>query len=903
MAQSSSRIEQKHIPIAWHSREVEMIEQELDVRREEGLADEEATRRLEQSGLNVLPEGKKEPSWRKFLKQFNDPLIYVLIGAAVVTGGLGHVVDTVIIALVVFLMGLVGYLQESKAERALEGIKEMLSLRALVLRRGQRLKIDAAHLVRGDVVYLMPGDRIPADLRLFVSDNLKVEESALTGEAAVIEKTTEALREKIGLGDRTNLAFSGTSVAAGTGIGIVVETGSDTELGKINASIAEVEPIRTPLIEQTAQFGKMVAFAILAVSIATFLFGYYWRDFEPGLLLLAVIGLAVAVIPEGLPPIITIILAIGAREMAKRKAIVRNLPSVETLGAVSVICSDKTGTLTKNEMTVVDIETVSRRYQVTGTGYAPEGVIKAEAGEISDDDELAELLEAAVTCNEAGLYFDEGKGRWRITGDPTEGCLVTLARKAGRPVEKLPVIAKIPFDSAHKYMATLSKRDGGHVIYLKGAPDRLFAMARSSDPTFDLARWEKKLLSLARRGERVIGIAKRVIPDGKTEIDPEDLRSGVEFLGLCGIRDPLRPEAHEAVKACRGAGIQVKMITGDHKETALAIGQELGIAKDGLALEGTEMDEMDDEQLKLAAEKYNIFARTSPTNKTRLVSALQANGEIVAMTGDGVNDAPALRRADIGVAMGIKGTEVSKEAAEMVLVDDNFRTIFEAVKEGRRVYDNLKKTILFILPTNGGQGLLILASILFGVALPLTALQILWVNMVVAVTLAFANAFEPLEAGSMHRSPRPKHTPLLSRYYVFRVTLVSILIGVGTLLINAYLHRQGASSNFIHTMTLNTIVFGQLFHLFNTRVETAPAFNAAFFHNKVAFYMSFLLIVLQLLITYLPLMNKAFGTVPLSLSDWIIPIGFGLAIFLLIEVEKVIAARFRWAEWKVRERN
>lgn len=875
----------------WHTLSIHETEDHLDTDIDQGLREETATERIEQHGKNVLPEPKKDPKWLKFVRQFNDVLIYILLAGAVIKAVLGYRLDTIVIALVVLIIGIIGYLQENKAEQALEGIKKMLSPSALVRRDGKRKEIEAEYLVPGDIVYLKPGDKIPVDLRLITAENMKVEESALTGEAITVDKTLDPLEEKIGLGDRTNLAFSGTSVVAGTGSGIVIATGSKTELGKINASIAEVEKVQTPLIQQTQRFGKTVASVIAGVAVFTFIFGYFLRDYETVELLLAVIGLTVAIIPEGLPAIISIILALGVRQMADNKAIVKNLPSVETLGAVSVICSDKTGTLTKNEMTVQNIQLADRTLRVTGSGYAPEGRIEFENDVYSNkqDEILNEILLAGVTCNDSDLFFDEESKQWMITGDPTEGCLLTLGEKAEESIRPLRVISKIPFDSAHKYMATLSPRDEAHVMYLKGAPDRLFSMAEASDSNFPTEMWEEKMTDLAKKGQRVIGVAKRTFNTSKEKIDHDDLYEGIEFLGLIGIMDPPRPEAIEAVNECQSAGIQVKMITGDHKETAIAIGNELGISTEAGALQGTEIDDLTDEELADVVGQYNIFARTSPENKTRLVKALQMQDHIVAMTGDGVNDAPALRRADIGVAMGIKGTEVSKEAAEMVLVDDNFNTIFKAVKEGRRVYDNLKKTILFILPTNGAQGFLLLISIFLGTQLPLTALQILWVNMVVAITLSFAIAFEPLEPSTMKRAPRPKKTPLLNRYYIFRILLVSLIISGGTLVYNLYMNAGDYSVEYIHTMTLNAIVIAQMFHLFNVRVETEPALNRSFFENPIAFYVSGALIVLQLFITYVPFMNTAFGTTPIAASDWIIPFAFGIAVFFIIELEKLIS--------------
>ncbi|MDX5324509.1 MAG: HAD-IC family P-type ATPase, partial [Exiguobacterium sp.] len=597
----------------WHTLSIHETEDHLDTDIDQGLREETATERIEQHGKNVLPEPKKDPKWLKFVRQFNDVLVYVLLAAAVIKAVLGYWLDTSVIALVVLIIGIIGYLQENKAEQALEGIKNMLSPSALVRRDGKRKEIEAEYLVPGDIVYLKPGDKIPVDLRLITAENMKVEESALTGEAITVDKTLDPLEEKIGLGDRTNLAFSGTSVAAGTGSGIVIATGSKTELGKINASIAEVEKVQTPLIQQTQRFGKTIASVIAGVAVFTFIFGYFLRDYETVELLLAVIGLTVAVIPEGLPAIISIILALGVRQMADNKAIVKNLPSVETLGAVSVICSDKTGTLTKNEMTAQNIQLADRTLRVTGSGYAPEGRIEFENDVYSNkqDEILNEILLAGVTCNDSDLFFDEESKQWMITGDPTEGCLLTLGEKAEESIRPLRVISKIPFDSAHKYMATLSPRDEAHVMYLKGAPDRLFSMAEASDSNFPTEMWEEKMTDLAKKGQRVIGVAKRTFNTSKEKIDHDDLYEGIEFLGLIGIMDPPRPEAIEAVNECQSAGIQVKMITGDHKETAIAIGNELGISTEAGALQGTEIYDLKYEELAYVVGQYNIFARTS----------------------------------------------------------------------------------------------------------------------------------------------------------------------------------------------------------------------------------------------------------------------------------------------------
>ncbi|MFS0724586.1 cation-transporting P-type ATPase [Paenibacillus sp. 1P07SE] len=880
----------------WHALEDQRVFEELDVDHSEGLSSEEASKRLEEHGSNELPEEEKQSMILKFFKHFHDVLIYILLAAAVITAFLGHWLDTAVIVVVAIVNATIGFVQENKAEKALEGIKNMLSLEANVRRGGETVEVEAAEVVPGDIVLLRAGDKIPADLRLFKASNLNVEESALTGESTSVEKQTGTLEEDAVLADRTNMVYSGTTVSSGTGRGVVVATGRHTEIGKINKSIADVEEMQTPLLKQTSRFGKMISIVIVILAALMFIFGYLVRDYETGELLLSVIGLAVAAIPEGLPAILSIILAIGVQNMAGRNAIVRNLPSVETLGAVSVICSDKTGTLTKNEMTVTSIMMHEREYNVTGTGYSPEGEIQAgdEEADAKQDGLLEEFLLCVKNCNDASLRKDED-GHWVIQGDPTEGCLITLAAKANIEVPELEVQSKIPFDSDYKYMAVLVEQEGRQVIYVKGAPDRLFDMSEHQVGAdgmmpFEQAQWEERMRDHARQGERVIGVAVKELAEGEgiDELDHDDLKEGLAFLGLAGIVDPPREEAVAAVKECISAGIQVKMITGDHKETAMAIGEQLGIGDGEEGLTGKDIDGMSKGELVKAAQKYHIFARTSPQNKLQLVEALQSKGKICAMTGDGVNDAPALKRADVGVAMGIKGTEVSKDASEMVLADDNFATIVKAVKEGRRVYDNLKKTILFILPTNGAESFLIMASILLGTMMPLTPVQILWVNMVSAVTVSLALAFERLEPGAMERPPRNPKTPLLSRYYIFRILFVSVILGGGTLAMNLSLLDQGYEQAAVNTVTLHTIVVAQMFHLFNCRSELGKAFGPGFFSNRAVYVVSGLLILLQLSITYLPFMNTIFGTEAIALSYWTFPVLMGLAIFIIIEIEKWI---------------
>ena len=870
----------------WYTLADEEVLSIHDVRNEQGLTKEESVKRLEEGGTNELPEAQKESKVMKFLKQFHEVLIYVLLGAAVVTALLGHWIDTAVIVLVVLIIAIVGFIQENKAEKALEGIKNMLSLQANVLRGGTRVQIDSKDVVIGDIIFLSPGDKVPADMRMLKCERLMIEESALTGESTAVEKKNVVLPADTVLGDQINMAFSSTAIASGTGVGVATATGQDTVIGKINASINEVKQVETPLIKQTAKFGKTVALVILMLSAFIFLFGWFFGTYNMADLLLSVIGLAVAAIPEGLPAIVTIILAIGVKNMASKNAIVRNLPSVETLGAVSVICSDKTGTLTKNEMTATNVVTNEGRFDITGTGYSPKGSIQRNGQEANTNElqELKKLLTVVYTCNDASIHEEDGQ--WKINGEPTEGCLVTLAKKANTEIVRQNVHSKIPFDSSYKYMATLVEENGQKIIYIKGAPDRLFAMSKD----IDVSHWEQEMKTLANNGKRVIGAGYKIVPSDTVEIDHEDLKD-VTFLGLVGIIDPPREEAISAIADCLKAGIKVKMITGDHRDTAMAIGKQMGIGTGDKALEGRDIDAMSDEELSTAVMNYSIFARTSPDNKLRLVKALQSNDLVCAMTGDGVNDAPALKQADIGVAMGIKGTEVAKEASEMVLVDDNFGTIFNAVREGRKVYDNLKKTILFILPTNGAQAFVFIFSILLGWAMPLTPVQILWVNMVVAVTLSMAVAFEPLEEETMAKPPRPAKSQLLSKYYVFRILYVSLIIAGGTLFVNNLFSDLEQAHLF--TLTLNTIIFGQMFYLFNCRKETGSALTPGeFFTNSSVFKVSGLLIVLQLVITYVPIMNAIFETSrAMTLEHWIYPILFGLIVFFIVEIEKAITRK------------
>ncbi len=880
----------------WHALAADEAVKSLETNVDNGLNREEVKKRLEKFGPNEIPKGKKRSAWMRLLMQFHNVLIYVLIAAAVITALMDHWIDTWVILAVVVVNALIGFIQEGKAEKALESIREMLSLEAVVLRDGKRTTIDAEELVPGDIVMLKSGDKIPADIRLARSKDLRVEESPLTGESVSVDKKPDPVDEDAIIGDQTSMAFSGTVVTYGKATGVVVSTGAQTEIGKINQMISEVEEITTPLLQQIDKFGKWLSVVIIGVTGLFFAFGYFFRDYTVPELFLAVIGLVVAAIPEGLPAIMTITLAIGVQRMAGRNAIIRKLPSVETLGSVNVICSDKTGTLTRNEMTAKNIVTAEKEYEVEGTGYKPEGKILADDKQVDleKDKVLMQLLKTVRVSNNSEISEEDGK--WKLTGTPTEGALLTLSYKGGLEDYKPERLDTIPFESDHKYMATLNKTDDGVFVFMTGAPERILEMCsrqytEKGDEDIDREFWEKKMDEVAGRGQRLLGAAFNKTDDKRTEIDKDDLEKNKIFLGVVGIIDPPRDEAVGSIKECKEAGVQVKMITGDHAITAKAIGKEIGIGDGEKALTGKELEEMSDEEMRKVVDDYDIYARTSPEHKLRLVKALQHNGNLCAMTGDGVNDAPALKKANIGIAMGIKGTEVSKDASEMVLADDNFASIVNAIEEGRTVYDNLKKALLFILPTNGAESLVLMAAIIMGIAMPITPVQVLWVNMVTAVTLALALSFEPMEEEVMERPPRKPDEPILGGLFIWRITFVSFLIGGITLFMFKHLQEAGLDQDMARTLAVNTLVAGQLFYLFNCRRIKQPALGKGFFKNKYAFIAAGVLVLLQLFFVYTPFMNTFFETAPVEGLYWLYPVGAGLVVFAVVELEKFIIGR------------
>ena len=737
---------------------------------ETGLSSDEAKDRLIKHGPNALPLRERRGPWLRFLLQFHTPLIYVLLAAAAVTFWLEHHIDAGVILSVVVINAIIGFVQEGKAEKALEAVHAMLATHAMVLRDGERHEIDATELVPGDIVLLESGAKIPADLRLIDLKNLRVNEAALTGESVPVEKQTEPMDASAPVGDRSCMAYSGTVVTYGQGRGVVVATGPDAEIGRIGTMVAEVESLATPLTRRLDQFARQITVIILGLGLLTFLYGYYVADMSALDIFLAVVGLAVAAIPEGLPAIITITLAIGTRIMARHRAIVRRLPAVETLGSVSVICTDKTGTLTRNEMSVVHLILSGRDLKVSSTGHESENSFYADGHAVDprQQADIQRLARCALLCNDARLHRGE-EGDWRITGDPTEGALLVLAVKAGLDPASMASdfrrIDEIPFESERRYMATLHHDHEDHAyILLKGAPERILELCTQDMECKPLERdaWLARMEAAAAKGRRILALAECEVAPDTMALETADIAARFTLLGFVGMIDPPRPEAVEAVESCRRAGIRVIMITGDHAVTAAAIGGELGLAAER-PLTGEQIDRLDDAALQQRLEETEVVARASPEHKLRLVAALQAEGRLVAMTGDGVNDAPALKSANIGVAMGERGTDAAREAADLVLTDDNFATIAQAVQQGRTVFDNIKKSLLFILPTSCGAAGVILLAVFAGLALPITAGQILWINLVTTITLALALGFEPAEAGVMRRPPRPSTAPSATR--------------------------------------------------------------------------------------------------------------------------------------------
>lgn len=863
----------------------------------EGISKEEAGRRLSKYGYNEVEVKKKRGPVYRFLKQFASPLIYILLAASVVTFFLEEYIDMSVILAVVIANAVIGFVQERKAENALESLAKMLVPEAAVLRGGTRMFIPSRELVVGDVVLMEAGDRVPADIRLFYVKNFRADESILTGESVAVEKKTEPIdKENITPADQKNISFAGTLITQGLSRGIVVSTAKDTEIGKISEFIRETGEISTPLVKKMARFGVVLSIVIIVVSVFTFVVGIM-KGYDTIDIFLASVSLAVAAIPEGLPAVITISLAIGIKTMASRNAIIRSMPAVETLGSATVICSDKTGTLTKNQMTVTRIFTAGKMYHVSGAGYVPKGefLFKSKKTEPHNDAALIETLKIGTLCNDASL-----KGEEDIDGDPTEGALLISAMKAGKFY--LPRLDIIPFEPEQRFMATLHKNeDGSKVIYVKGSPEKIVEMCKrqfdgNEENPIDTDGVLKAAEDMASEALRVLGMAYKKVDSGTERIESADVK-GLVFAGLQGMIDPPREEVMESIKKCKTAGIRVIMITGDHMHTANTIAKQLGIETKGV-LSGTEIEKMSDSELQVSLENVSVFARTSPEHKFRIVKQLQATGEVVAVTGDGINDAPALKIADIGIAMGKSGTEVAKEASDMVLADDNFASIVTAVEEGRDVYSKIQKIILWTLPTNGGEGLAVMAAVLLGITLPLLPLHILWINTITAICLGVPITMEPKERGLLKRHPRKPDDPLLLPFIKRRIVLVAILMVTASFSLFFMELGNGNNIDTARTVAINTFVFFEIFYLFNSKSMYEYVFRDML-SNRYMLLGIAIVIGLQLLITYHPFMNMVFGTAPLSLMNWVWIIMVSSTVFFIIEFEKYLHKRGRSAHLKV----
>lgn len=854
----------------------------------QGLTDTEAALRLERFGPNAMPVQRAYSALRCFLSQFNNVLIYILLGSAAVTAFMQHWTDTGVILAVTLINAAIGFFQEYRAEQALAAIRNLLPLRASVLRDGHARLIDAVELVPGDVVLIAAGDKVPADLRLLSAHALRAQESILTGESMDVEKSAEAAAGGC-------MAYSGTLIVGGQGKGVVVATGADTEIGRISASVGGAKPPVTPLAHKLSRLSRWLAALIIGAACGVFLYGVYGRGLPAGDMFMVMIGIAVSSVPEGLPAAISITLALGVRAMARRHAIVRHMPAIETLGRVTVICTDKTGTLTRNELAVSHIATAEHAFTVTGVGYTPEGKCLLEDKEIalSDYSAASQMLQGATLNNDATLRLKAGV--WELNGDPTEGALLTLALKAGQDRGTQPARQDvIPFSAEARYMATLHHYADKAISYVKGAPEQLLSMCDremrndgETDP-LRLDYWQALVAEMAERGERVLAIACKPLPIHHAKLQPKDIAGSLILLGLFGITDKPRPEAAAAIAECYRAGIEVKMITGDHVLTAAAIGDELGIARCERVMTGSDMDKLSDAALAKLAREIHIFARMHPSQKLRLVQALQSQGEIVAMTGDGVNDAPALARADIGIAMGRQGTEVAREASRLVLADDNFASIVHAIEEGRNIYERLKRTIVFMLATDGSEGLCLVLAVLAGLTLPITPLQILWVNMVTAVTLSLAFAFAPNDARLMRLRPLAPDTSFIDTSLAGRMVLHVVLMAFGTLGIFYYVQARGTPLEEARSMAVDALVFFQVYYLW------------AFFPRPDRHGWAWLLplaipslgvIGLQWLFTQWQVLQQLFDTRSLAPAQWAFIALATAPIWLWLTVEQRIYSR------------
>lgn len=868
-----------------------------------GLSQDEAIRRLNQHGLNRLPQANARSPWLRLLTQFNNVLIFVLLISGSISLLLQHMLDAAVIFGVVVVNAVIGFIQEGKAEAALRAISNLVRTDCKVWRDQRVINVDSENLVPGDVILLQSGDRVPADVRLFQIKDLRCDEATLTGESQPVTKYNAELTADTPLAERSNMAFMGSLITYGNALGLVVNTGVATEMGNIGELVKQAKVPKTPLTRRLEQFARQLTYLILGLSGAVVVFGIFAHQYELFTMFQAAVGIAVAAIPEGLPAVVTITLAVGVQKMAQHQALVRKLPSVEVLGSVSVICSDKTGTLTRNEMTATRLITAERTFNISGQGYGDQGSIDLENGQAVRADshpELALLGRIALLCNTASVSREQEQ--WQLSGDPTEGALVSMALKAGldpqRQQQEWPRSDMLPFESERRYMATLHHdHQGNHEILVKGGPDRLLPFCnrqwtQSGPQPITRDFWAQAIEALAKEGQRVMALAyKPVAP--QTELDYADAEKDLILLALVGITDPPRAEAIDSILQCQKAGIRVKMITGDNPHTAAAIARQLGLGT-GRVLTGADLDHTSSEALKTLVQECDIYARTSPEHKLRIVEALQLQNQVVAMTGDGVNDAPALQKADIGIAMGRKGTDAAKDASDLVLTDDNFATIVTAVKQGRTVYDNIIKAILFILPTSLAEASVISIAILLGLVLPITPAQILWVNMITAITLALALSFETTEPGTMQQPPRPLRQGLITGYVLQRLLFVGAL---GTILVFGLFFlslQQGNSIEQARTVAVNALVFYEIFYLFNCRSQRPIWLHPQPLGGLPVWIAVTTVIVLQLMFNYLPGLKHMFQSEGLSIREWIWVLGGSALVLLAVELEKWL--RFNFAK-------
>ncbi len=880
----------------WHTLTIEQSLERLQS-SPSGLSSAEAAQRLEKFGPNELQAHGRVSPWAILLEQFKNILIIILLLATALSAFLGHGVEAIAITVIVLFAVILGFIQEFRAERAIEALREMAAPSATVIRDGREEEVPARDVVPGDVILLATGDKVPADARLTEAINLQTVEAALTGESAPVEKHATPLEdEQLPTADRKNLAFAGTAVTYGRGRALIIATGMSTEFGKIAQMLHEVDTVKTPLQKNLDRIGKSLARAAFAVVFVIVALGLFRGQPFVEMLIFGV-ALAVAVVPEALPAVVTISLALGVKRMVRRNALVRRLPAVETLGSTSVICSDKTGTLTKDEMTVRRLYVAGHVIDVSGTGYEPSGTFSANGNGVASSEPLSLLLRAAALASDARVEQRNGSGTWEVKGDPTEGALVVAAAKAGLNKPELDKqflrLSEIPFTSETKRMTTLHQMPDGVFAYAKGAPEVIVqscvAVVTEAGvvPLDDSRRADvlERARQMAAEALRVLAIAY------KPRTTTADAETEMTLLGLVGMIDPPRPEAKAAVKQCEEAGIKVIMITGDHPLTAKAVAEELGLSKTGRVVNGSELEAMDDKQLESEVESIEVCARVSPAHKLRVVTALQNRGQVVAMTGDGVNDAPALKKADIGIAMGITGTDVSKEAAAMTLTDDNFASIVAAVEEGRGIFSNIKKYLMYLLSSNIGEIGLMAGATLAGLPLPLTAVQILYVNLATDGLPALALAVDPPERGLMQRPPRNPRTGIFTR----AVVLLMLAGGVWSAIVNLGLFtwalNSGRSVAEAMTMTFVSLVLIQFFKAYNFRSDRLSVLRQPF-ANKWLNLAIFWELVMLGLILYVPFLETVFGTVALPLNDWLIIIAAAFTVSPVLELTKWIERRW-----------